>query len=236
MGTQKASQTCPQCEQTFAPYNNRTTQRFCSYACQRLWYIKEQKLARDMARQQVSVSCYNCGNEITGAIVGQKYCSESCRDQAKRACRISTHSAIECGVCKKEFTPIDRRSKYCSPTCRKEAVYQRGRAKRARLKEHNNSYQREYRQRNNKAVRKHRLKTWYGISLEEFDSLLKAQNHRCAICGASLDGGKETHLDHSHKTQSIRGILCNNCNTGIGMFKDDPLLLHAAADYLERHQ
>jgi len=47
---------------------------------------------------------------------------------------------------------------------------------------------------------------------------------------------KLTHLDHCHKTGRIRGVLCNNCNTGLGKFYDDIELLKTAINYLQKFQ
>ena len=71
----------------------------------------------------------------------------------------------------------------------------------------------------------------YGITLEEKREMIAEQKGLCAICARELVK-KLTHVDHCHKTGVIRGILCNNCNTGIGMLKDDPKLLRAAIEYL----
>ena len=60
-----------------------------------------------------------------------------------------------------------------------------------------------------------------------------SQNGRCAICKTDSPGGKGNwHLDHCHDSKNVRGLLCGTCNVGLGMFKDNPLLLAAAADYL----
>lgn len=76
----------------------------------------------------------------------------------------------------------------------------------------------------------------YGISEDEFTALLEAQGGTCAICGSDEWPGKDNapHVDHDHKTGVVRGILCSNCNHGLGKFKDDPKRLRAAAEYLER--
>lgn len=81
----------------------------------------------------------------------------------------------------------------------------------------------------------------FGITLAEFDVILEEQGGGCGICGATEGmqrAGKTLRLcvDHCHKTNRIRGILCNSCNNGIGRFKDDPTLLRAAADYLENKE
>lgn len=80
----------------------------------------------------------------------------------------------------------------------------------------------------------------YGISLIEFNKLLDEQHNLCAVCGrpetAKHKSGKLMKLavDHDHKTGQVRGLLCYNCNSGIGRFKDDPDRLRRAANYLEK--
>lgn len=74
----------------------------------------------------------------------------------------------------------------------------------------------------------------YGFSRELFDISFKLQRGLCAICQRPLDHhSRHTHADHCHRTATPRGILCQRCNLGIGHFSDDPILLRAAADYLE---
>ena len=75
------------------------------------------------------------------------------------------------------------------------------------------------------------LKRTYGISLEEYESLLESQDNVCKICKTEKIG-KHLAVDHDHKTGKIRGILCENCNRGLGMFKDSPELLQNAIQYL----
>lgn len=76
----------------------------------------------------------------------------------------------------------------------------------------------------------------YGLTEAKFDELLAEQNGGCAVCGSETSNGRGEHLhvDHDHETGVVRGILCHDCNTGLGKFKDNPALLRAAADYLER--
>lgn len=73
----------------------------------------------------------------------------------------------------------------------------------------------------------------FGLARDEFDALLESQGGRCAICGRKQNvGGRRFAIDHSHATGVVRGILCSNCNTGIGMFDDDTELLQSAIMYL----
>lgn len=71
----------------------------------------------------------------------------------------------------------------------------------------------------------------------ERDRLQKEQKDRCAICDMhAAENGKGLALDHDHETDAIRGLLCNKCNLLIGMADDNPALLRAAAEYLEKHK
>lgn len=75
----------------------------------------------------------------------------------------------------------------------------------------------------------------YGITEEEYQDMLEAQEHTCAICGTDKPGGrhKKFHIDHNHKTGKVRGLLCWPCNAGLGQFKDSYDNLHSALLYLE---
>ena len=84
-----------------------------------------------------------------------------------------------------------------------------------------------------------RLKTYYrkryGMTLEEAERFI--QKHKtCNICGTSDWSGRynKPHIDHDHVTGEIRGLLCQNCNVGLGQFKDSPILLAKAMLYLSK--
>lgn len=77
----------------------------------------------------------------------------------------------------------------------------------------------------------------YRITPDEYDALYEEQNGECAICGTTQCADAREfplHVDHNHRTDEVRGLLCDLCNRGIGNFNDDPELLRSAADYLER--
>lgn len=91
--------------------------------------------------------------------------------------------------------------------------------------------------------RRHRnLLTGYGLTVEQYDALLLAQNRRCAICRTDTPANKRGRairafcVDHDHETGAVRGLLCSACNRGIGLLKDDVAIAEAAADYLKRHR
>ena len=81
------------------------------------------------------------------------------------------------------------------------------------------------------------LKKNYGITLAEYDQMAEAQGHKCAVCESTdpKGNGARFAVDHDHKTGAVRGLLCQECNTGIGKFRDDPALLTSAIEYLRDH-
>ena len=83
--------------------------------------------------------------------------------------------------------------------------------------------------------RENRIKRQYGIAINEFNKILKKQNNKCASCGKLFLSEYDTYIDHDHKTEKVRGLLCNNCNTGIGFLGDDIKGVKAALNYLEAY-
>ena len=72
------------------------------------------------------------------------------------------------------------------------------------------------------------LKHDFGITLEQKQKIACQQNNSCLICEERVI----LVVDHCHTTGIIRGLLCNRCNRAIGLFKDNPILLQKAVDYL----
>lgn len=138
-----------------------------------------------------------------------------------------------CGKCK-ETKPLDSfynlktssdgKGYRCKP-CDKEA-------KRKWLKDKPEHY-RNYQRRNN-------LKTKYGITMEDYYDILEKQGGVCGICGAESNCYDTTHhivdnfaVDHCHTTGKVRGLLCNQCNRGLGMLGDTSEALEKAYKYLK---
>lgn len=69
----------------------------------------------------------------------------------------------------------------------------------------------------------------YGLTIADYDAMLDIQEGNCSVCGDKLS---IPQVDHCHDTGQVRGLLCNKCNIGLGMFRDDLDLLAAAASYL----
>lgn len=83
------------------------------------------------------------------------------------------------------------------------------------------------------------LKHQYGITLEEYNKMLEKQQGVCVICKESekiidkfTGKAKRLAVDHCHKTNIVRGLLCQPCNTALGKFKDNPEIIERAANYV----
>lgn len=101
--------------------------------------------------------------------------------------------------------------------------------------------QKKFREKNKKYMsdrqRKYQLRDKYGITEEDYDKMFLEQQGKCAICESTEQTGKWQRfgVDHCHKTGKVRALLCNECNRGIGLLKDNADLLRKAANYLEKY-
>lgn len=96
----------------------------------------------------------------------------------------------------------------------------------------------ESRERQRATNRRTTLRRWFGITEDDYDRILAEQGGGCAICGDTKPDKRRRRLyvDHCHETKMIRGLLCGKCNSGIGMFRDDPGLLMAAIAHLAKSE
>jgi hypothetical protein len=91
----------------------------------------------------------------------------------------------------------------------------------------------EYYKNNKDKSRSYSLKNLYGLSVEQFNEMKFMQGGSCKICKTHESNLKrKLFVDHCHTTGSIRGLLCQSCNTMIGNAKDNILVLQAAINYL----
>lgn len=98
-------------------------------------------------------------------------------------------------------------------------------------------YRNKFRERARAWMWRAHLKFDYGLTPEQFESMMKAQDGKCAICGSGGHGNIRNRLcvDHCHKTKKVRGLLCRYCNIVLGVAKDNPKILKKAVAYLESH-
>ena len=119
-------------------------------------------------------------------------------------------------------------------SCGKEHI-QTGRE----IQRNNSSMSCEYFKPHNKLFEDRRdgiIRRQYGITLSEYDDMLKAQDYKCAICGNEDEvEGKRLAIDHCHSEGRVRGLLCGKCNRALGLFYDNIDLLEKAKDYLIKY-
>lgn len=79
--------------------------------------------------------------------------------------------------------------------------------------------------------RNQNLKRFYGITVDDFDLMFIKQNGKCKICD-SYNNGKTLHVDHCYTSGKVRGLLCNKCNTAIGLLNEDIDIIKNVIKYL----
>jgi len=84
--------------------------------------------------------------------------------------------------------------------------------------------------------RSYYLKSAYGITLVDYERMYKRQRGVCAICGRPPKKGKLLFVDHEHKTNKVRGLLCHDCNIMIGNAGDSVTILALGISYLEEYK
>ena len=113
-------------------------------------------------------------------------------------------------------------------------------AHRKKYNEQQRRYRREHPESYSQYYRKYQLRSYYGITLEDYDRILSAQNGVCAICHAGIsnngNGSRYLNVDHDHKLNVVRGLLCRRCNVLLGYLESDPAWLQAARVYLAKYQ
>lgn len=129
-----------------------------------------------------------------------------------------------------ETLKIENGVKRCR-ICRNES------AKRSRdkCKERQRLWQRNSYKNNPDTWKSKALKLKFGITLEQFNQMYNDQQGKCKICNRTSEetgDSRRLAVDHCHKTGIIRGLLCGNCNRGLGAFQDSEELLALAAKYL----
>lgn len=164
-----------------------------------------------------------------------------------------------CGACGAEKPLIDfnwffhkgTQKKAPRPYCRScdRAYFAKYRAKnREKIRKYGAEYNRRTRgtEHRRRLLLKNHLAAQFGLTLERFAAMLDEQGGKCAICGdvpapgMAKNGRRRANsrlcVDHDHVTGAVRSLLCQPCNTAIGMLRDDPERCIAAAAYLRRHR
>jgi len=115
----------------------------------------------------------------------------------------------------------------------------RGRIRRQdpEFKANRKKYMDEYSRRpeSKRKQKNYNLMRCYGITIDEYETMMSRQGGVCACCGGKEWGPKGPGVDHNHETGKIRGILCGWCNCAAGYLGDNPGRIRMLADYIDKH-
>jgi Recombination endonuclease VII len=125
-------------------------------------------------------------------------------------------TTISCAYCGKEIVRKRKDKQFCSDNCRaKNRLSKPEVIALVKIQQ-----------------RKRNLKAFYGITVEDYEKILKLQGGVCAICGGVNENSRQLAVDHNHKTGDIRGLLCHLCNGLLGHARDRKDILKKAIRYL----
>lgn len=93
-------------------------------------------------------------------------------------------------------------------------------------------YHNEYRKANPEIYKKSALKHSYNLSIEDYNRMFKVQKGKCAICGGTI----KLCVDHDHRANKVRGLLCYGCNMYLGYIKDNCKILSSAIKYIKSNR
>lgn len=201
-----------------------------------------EKLCKDCGLSKPVEEFYQAKNRADGLSFYCKACTrERTKDNTKKPPRHQSAEGMNfCQCCKTEkpiaefynstrtFTGLSKRCKACS-----FAEHEKWRLKNLPKVA---AQGRKWRAENRDRAKDHFLKMHYGLPLGSYAKMLVEQEGKCAICRTETPGGKgRFHVDHDHETGVVRGLLCGNCNVGIGHFRHNREFLWSAIEYLDRY-
>lgn len=156
-------------------------------------------------QQYLELVCQTCNRIFRSVRPDREYCSRECATASHQG----TTYPLTCTQCFKSFQSSGPKRKFCSDACRAAC------------------------RRDNRVIGHHGLT---GSDAERVrGDMADLQGGRCVICQVELSKEKRVMLDHDHGTGFLRGVLCHNCNMGLGHFKDSPQILRSAIVYLEEN-
>lgn len=245
------TRSCPSCGKTFEFEAQRGGNRYYCFDC---------GYSRNKAKPKRPKACQACGIVFVAG-VKQKYCSHQCRNEYKkrdaeqRRAEAAQSKEKHCTKCKQTLPKsLFRRDKnrldglypWCIECWRRyTGATKKQPSSWSSKAEYDSQRREELKDQLQDAWFGRYLWTQYRLTVEQYELMLAMQGGRCAIC-KTADAGRARgrsngrfHVDHDHKCcpgrscgKCVRGLLCNNCNTGIGFLRDDPKIMREAIRYL----
>lgn len=145
-----------------------------------------------------------------------------------------------------EFTPENTR---LSPRSNGKVARECRICGRAKTKRYREIYPEKIRERYVLNYDKQKARKWwifyqYGMSIERYEELLSIQNNKCKLCAVPFTETRSPHVDHDHECcagnktcgECVRALLCGPCNRGLGLFKDNLMILQKAIEYIQSYR
>lgn len=190
---------------------NCTSPVLAKALCSKHYSRMRRKGSADDARKNAAGPCSIEGCDRLR--VGWGLCDTHYRAQYRTQHRGPIEGRL-CARCSAPIPPMARVTRqYCTRACKEAAQRESGAGA--------------------QRVAKSYYKGRYGLTPDQAERM-RAQG--CDVCERPDGVGRwgKLHVDHNHETGQVRGVLCTNCNVGLGHFKENPALLRRAADYLEQ--
>ncbi len=171
--------------------------------------------------------CVSCGIEKSG----DGFYRHAYKTRTGKSGERYESSCKQCKQVKQDFRRLSNR----------EAMRQKAQDYHQKTKAQKTTRFKDYYKENRAAIlkksRAYHLADKYGITQEQYEQVLSAQENRCAICSIYAEDSRKGSLrvDHDHLTGKVRGLLCHNCNVACGLLRDDPEAARKLADYLCRN-
>jgi len=210
--------------------------KYCSEQCR--YDFKHKKKPKLLIK-----TCEMCGAIFKTTTAKTKFCSMKCngfnisaKAKERRELNILLGEKIcsRCGEIKQNSDFYKVKGRDGSPSwCKKCKLDQNKKyAKNPDVAAQKKAWRKKYNLKTKDLRKFSRMKSLYGLSFDEYMGMMDAQSGKCAICGTKLAGIRGINIDHCHETNKIRGLLCKNCNLGLGFFKDEINLLQKAIRYI----
>jgi hypothetical protein len=214
LGFEEIARVCEWCKKEYYP--TFYDQRFCGRNCSG---------ASNIDRSEIV--CKQCGKDFKKTGNAHEFCSTSCSKDWNFALDMTDKSKV-CTKCKEDKPMSAYAQNPKTGYFQAECVACMNKARDARRDANPDTYKHSSRKTHIKKL---------GLTIKQFDILMEKQDGKCWICGnEETRPGRRLSIDHCHADGYIRGLLCGNCNTGLGLFKDRTDLLARAVDYLEIHR
>jgi hypothetical protein len=186
------------------------------------WYIVNYGITLEEKNERIKgqdYKCFSCGDDLK-KLDQQKVHIDHDHITGKIRGVLCYKCNISLGLLKEDINIINKLADYVKRCCDKVIVFKD-------IKKY------EKRQ---KGVKDYYLYT-YGITKDQKDYIISMQNNKCLSCGIDfkLINSKNIHIDHSHKSGNVRGVLCSNCNFSLGLLDENYGKILKLAEYARKY-